>query len=78
MSTAELRKRLIDRISKTENQALLEEVNRLLGIESGENEVYKLNEEQSGIVNEAQQQIKKGEFFTDDQANTAADEWLNQ
>lgn len=78
MSTAELRKRLIDKIQKTENQPLLEEAYRLLQLESVDLEVYKLNEEQHNLVNESRQQIKSGKYLSDNQANDEIDEWLKK
>lgn len=78
MSSAELKKRLIDKIQKTDNENLLEEAFRLLQLESEDIEVYKLSDEQKSAVNEAREQIKQGEFLTDDEANKDIDEWLNK
>lgn len=78
MSSAELKKRLIDKIQKTDNESLLEEAFRLLQLESEDIEVYKLSDEQKSAVNEAREQIKRGEFLTDDEANKDIDEWLNK
>ena len=78
MSTIELRKRLIDKIQKTDNENLLEEAYRLLELETQDIEVYKLTDEQRKAVNEARQQIKNGEFLTDEQANNEIDEWLKK
>lgn len=44
MSTQELRKRLIDKIQKTQDGRILEEVYRLLELESEDIEILKLNE----------------------------------
>ena len=78
MSTVELRKRLIDKIQKTDNEKLLEEAYRLLELETEDIEIYKLSDEQRKAVNEAKQQIKSGKYLTDDQANKEIDEWLNK
>lgn len=78
MSTTELRKRLIDKIQKINNQPLLEEAYRLLQLETEGIEIYKLNNEQKNIVNESREQIKSGKFLTNDQANNEADEWLKK
>ena len=69
MSTSELKKRLIDKIKETDNNNLLEEAFRLLQLESEDIEAYKLSEDQKNAVNEARQQIKNGQFLTDDEAN---------
>jgi len=78
MSSAELKKRLIDKIQETDNKNLLEEAFRLLQMESEDFEVYKLSEDQKNAVNEARQQIKNGQFLTDDEANKDIDEWLGK
>jgi predicted transcriptional regulator len=78
MSSAELKKRLIDKIQKMDNENLLEEAFRLLQLESEDIEVYKLSDEQKSAVNEAHEQIKRGEFLTDDEANKDIDEWLGK
>lgn len=78
MSTAELKKRLIDKINKTENRLILKEVIRLLDIESEEIEVYKLNANQKAAIDLARAQMKEGKFLTEEQANKEIDEWLNK
>lgn len=78
MSTAELKKRLIDKIQNTENKKLLEEAFRLLEIETEPIEVFKLSDEQKSVVNEARQQFTSGKFLTNDQADNEVDEWLSK
>ena len=78
MSTIELKKRLIDKIQKTENEGLLEEAYRLLELETSDIEIYKLSDNQKLIVEESRQQIKNGQFLADEQANKEIDEWLNK
>lgn len=78
MSTLELRKRLIDKIQKTENEDLLREAYRLLELETEDIEIYKLSDDQRKAVLEGRQQIRNGQFLTDDQANNEIDEWLNK
>ena len=68
MSTIELKKRLIDKIQKTDNENLLGEAFRLLEMESEDIEIYKLNDGQKKAIEEARKQIKNGQFLTDEQA----------
>jgi hypothetical protein len=68
MSTIELRNTIIDKIKKNQNEDLLNEVNRLIEIETSDIEVYKFNDEQKAAITEAQTQIKNGEFLTDEEA----------
>ena len=65
MSAIELKKRLIDKIQKTDNENLLGEAYRLLELETEDIEIYKLNSEQRKAIEVARQQIKSGQFLTD-------------
>jgi len=78
MSTVELRKRLIDKIQRTDNAVLLEEASRLLDLETENIETYNLSDEQRKAVHEGRRQIGEGKHLTDEQANKETDEWLNK
>ena len=78
MSTVEWRRKLIEKIQKTENEGLLEEAYRLLELETEDIEIYKLTEEQKKAISDGRLQIKNGNFLTDDQANNEIDEWLSK
>lgn len=78
MSTTELRKKLIDRINRTEDRDLLEEVVRLLDINVDEVNTYVLSEDQKSAVSEAREQIKIGKLLTDEEADRDIDEWLEK
>jgi len=78
MLTIELRRRLIDKIQKTENGDLLAEAYRLLELETGDIEMYKLNDDQRKAIDEARQQINSGQFLTDEHSNKEIDEWLSK
>jgi hypothetical protein len=78
MSTTELRKRLIDKIQKTDNENILKEAYRLLELETEDIEIYKLSDDQKKAISEARKQIEKGQFLTNDQADKEIDEWLSK
>lgn len=78
MSTIELKKRLIDKIEKTNDENLLGEAYRLLDLETEDTDIYKLNHEQRKAIEEARQQIKNGQFLTDEKSNKEIDELLNK
>jgi len=63
MSTLELRKKLIERIKKTENGKLLEEAYRLLELETEDIEIYKLTEDQKASISEGRREIKRREVI---------------
>ena len=75
MSTIELRRRLIEKIQKTENEDLLAEAYRLLELETEDLEIYKLNAGQRKAIIESRQQINSGQFLTDEQSNKEIGEW---
>lgn len=80
MSTIELKERLIDKISHTDNENILAEVNRLLGIEteSEANDIFIFTETEKSKIEDARLQIKNGDFLTHDEATKEIDEWLEK
>ena len=78
MSTKELKKRLIEEIEKTENDDLLEEAYRLLHLETSDFEIYKLSSDQRDAITEARNQIKNGQFLTDEETDKEFNEWLKK
>jgi len=79
MSTIELRKKLIEKINSTEDEKLLLEVTRLMEIQLSEIEIpYKLSDKMLEAIDEAEEQIKKGEFLTHEQAKQEVEEWLGE
>jgi len=79
MSTIELRKKLIEKINSTEDEKLLLEVTRLMEIQLSEIEIpYKLSDKMLEAIDEAEEQIKKGEFLTHEQAKKEVEEWLGE
>jgi hypothetical protein len=80
MSTIELKEKLIDKIQHTDDENILAEVNRLLGIEtdSESDDVFVFNEAEKIKIEEARLQIKDGNFLTHDEANKEIDEWLEK
>ena len=76
MSGIELKEKLINSINKTDNEELLHEMYRLLEIENEDIEVYKLSDEQRKAISISQQQIKNGEFITNQEADNEIEEWL--
>lgn len=78
MKTIEIKNKLIDEIKLSKNKDLLEEIYRFLNLENEMQETYKLNEEQKTAVTEARDQIKKGNYLTNEQANQEIDQWLQE
>jgi 16S rRNA A1518/A1519 N6-dimethyltransferase RsmA/KsgA/DIM1 with predicted DNA glycosylase/AP lyase activity len=76
MSTTELKEKLIDKIQHTDDENILAEVNRLLGIES--DDVFIFSDAEKIKIKEARLQIKNGDFLTHDEANKEIEEWLGK
>ena len=77
MAISELKRRLIDKIRKMDNEDLLQKILRLLEPGSEEDDLYELSAGQRNAINEGREQIRRGQFFPDAQANREIDEWLN-
>jgi predicted transcriptional regulator len=78
MSTIELRNTIIDKIKKIDDEDCLNEVNRLIEIETSDIEIYKFSDEQKAAIEEAEDQINRGEFLTDEEATKDIEEWLKK
>ena len=68
---------LIQKISSTQDERILQEVNRLLEIGLDE-EVYQLTDEQKAAVEEAKEQIRNGQSMSHEEANKEIEEWLKK
>ncbi len=78
MKTIEIKKKLIDEINLSENRDLLEEFYRFLNLENEIQETYKLSKEQNNAITEARNQIRNGDYITNEQANQEIDKWLDK
>ncbi|MCM4161907.1 hypothetical protein FHG64_14720 [Antarcticibacterium flavum] len=78
MKTIEIKKKLINEINSSTNKDLLEELYNYLNQENAVQETYKLNTEQNSAIREAREQIKNGDYLTNEQANLEIDEWLKK
>jgi len=78
MKTIELKKKLINEINLSKNKNLLEEFYYFLNLENEIQETYKFDAEQNSAIVEAREQIKNGNYLTNEQANQEIDEWLNK
>lgn len=78
MLTVELKEKLINIILDTDNPKLLGEVFRLLQIENEDMEVVQLSEQQKQAILKGQEDIKNGNYLTNEQADKEIDEWLNE
>ena len=75
MRTVEVKKMLIEKINLSSNKNLLEEMYNFLNHDN-DAELYKLSQAQKDAIAEGREQIKNGQFLTNDQVNDEIEEWL--
>lgn len=79
MSTAELKEKLITQINNTDNDELLSEISTMLYIESKSvNGVYQVSEAEREAVEDGLNQIKNGQWVSNEEANRQIEEWLRK
>jgi hypothetical protein len=78
MKNIELKSKLLEEIKNSEDYQVLEEVYKLLNLESESFEVFKFSERQEKSILKAKQQIKNGDFLTEEEANKEIDKWLEE
>ncbi len=78
MSVTELQQKLIDKISSTDDVDLLEDIYSFIGIDEEVEKFYTLSDKQISSIEQSQQQIKDGNYFTNDDVNKEIDEWLEK
>ena len=78
MLVAELQKKIIDKISETNDVSLLEDIYNFIGIDESLGTFYHLSDTQLAAIEESQQQIKEGNYFTNEEVNKEMDEWVGK
>ena len=78
MSVTELQKKLVDKINNTHDLDTLEEISSWIILNEEVSSVYQFSDEQIIKLEEAEQQIKDGNFYTNAEANKETDKWLKQ
>lgn len=77
MSTAELKLNLINQITKITDKVRLKEIIQLLQFESEES-IYTTNEEEKKAIEEAKNQILKGQAFSNEDVQKEIKSWLEK
>ena len=78
MSTTELREKLIGKIQLTNDESILEEVYRVLELETTLSETYVLSPLEKKEIELGRKDIREGRFLTNEEVNKEIDEWLNK
>lgn len=75
MTVANLQKRVKQNITLVEDIAVLEKINQLIDETS---KVYVLSEDQLQMLKEADEDIKNGDFFTQEDMDEKVKKWMNR
>jgi predicted transcriptional regulator len=78
MSTIEMKKELIEKIQSTNDEGLLEEVYRLLEINTEEIDVIILSDYQKAKIDAGINDMQVGNFLSNEDANKEIEEWLKK
>lgn len=78
MKTQELKKKLINRIMRTEDISLLEDIFRLMDIETSSDIVYELSTEEKVALYFAREQVENGQYLTQEEVDEKMKKWLEE
>lgn len=78
MSTAELRKLLIERIKRSRRPELLKEAYQLMATDTDDLEIYKVSSEQKKAITKGLKAAKHGKVISSMDADRAVDKWLSE
>jgi len=78
MTVIELKEKLIAKINNTDDEELLDQISRVIDLETRIDEVYEMSPEEIEAVKEGIAQLDNGQWITNKEANKRADEWLGK
>ncbi len=78
MLTKEMKQQLIDKINSTKDENILEEVYRILEIETEEVDMIVLTDEQKESIDKGIKDIEEGNYLSNEEANIEIDRWLKK
>lgn len=78
LTDTKLKEKLIEKISNSDDLELLQQISRILDINTQIDDIYQMSKEETDAVNEGLDQIEKGLFLSDEESNKRVDEWLKK
>jgi hypothetical protein len=78
MSVTELKLRIINKITTIEDELILEEIFRLVDLESEMDSVYRLTGDERKAVNKGLEDIKESRVYSSEAADNMIKEWLKK
>lgn len=78
MSVTELKLRIINKITTIEDELILEEIFRLVDLESGMDSVYRLTDDERKAIKPGLKDIEEGRVYSSEAAENMIKEWLKK
>jgi len=78
MSATELKLQIINKVSSITDELILEEIYRLVNIESKMDSIYRLTDEEKKAIELGLKDIAEGRIYTSEQADNMIKEWLKK
>lgn len=78
MSNQALKQQVLDRLETFEDDIILDEIYRLLQVSPTGNDRYVFTDSQMNLLNSREEEIEKGHFLTEEEADQEAEKWLEK
>lgn len=78
MSVSELKLQIINKISAIEDELILEEIYKLVDMESGMDAVYRLTDDERKAIETGLKDIKENRVYSSEAADNMIREWLKK
>lgn len=78
MSSTELKLQIISKITTITDELVLEEIYRLVNIESEMDSLYRLTDAERNAITEGLQDVKEGRIYSSEAAENMIKEWLEK
>jgi hypothetical protein len=75
MTTIALKEYLVSKINLLNDEAILEKIKKIV---DKKEKVYSLSEYQINLLNEAREDIKNGNFISDEEMNSKVEAWAKR
>ena len=78
MSNQALKQQVLDCLETFEDDIILDEIYRLLQVSPTGNDRYVFTDSQMNLLNSREEEIEKGHFLTEEEADQEAEKWLEK
>lgn len=76
MSSSELKLQIISKIATITDELILEEIYKLVNLESGMDSLYRLTDAERNAIAEGLEDVKEGRVYSSEAAENMIKEWL--